>query len=256
MKELLSAVYKRKSVRKYGKEKLTCEELTAVKDCLHKAKPLVPEIKVEYEIVPCKDTNCKFDAEYCLIVYSQDKNLWLANVGYILEQWDLYLTTLNIGVCWYGMGKVDEVEKKGLKYAIMLCFGKCGEDDFRKDVSEFNRKKVSELWRVTDASLSSELLDTRVAEIARLAPSAVNSQPWRVEREGNTLKVYRVKSKIPVLADRLFKHWNKVDIGIFLAFLEVALESEGYAFERTLHSDADNKNCVLTATYSINKQQD
>ena len=253
MKELLSAVYKRKSVRKYGKEKLTCEELTAVKDCLHKAKPLVPEIKVEYEIVPCKDTNCKFDAEYCLIVYSQDKNLWLANVGYILEQWDLYLTTLNIGVCWYGMGKVDEVEKNGLKYAIMLCFGKCGEDDFRKDVSEFNRKKASEMWSVTDASQSSDLL-TDVAEIARLAPSAVNSQPWKVAQDGNTLKVYREKGKTPVLSNLLFKRWNKVDIGIFLAFLEVALDSHGYAYERTLHADCDNKNSVLTATYSINKQ--
>ena len=250
MKELLKAVYKRKSMRKYSEEKLTAEELEKVKEYLQQAKPLVPEIKVGYEIVPCSQTNCKFNAEYCLLVYSEDKNLCLANVGYMLEQWDLYLSTLNIGVCWYGMGSVKEKEHNGLKYSIMLSFGKCDEADFRKDTDEINRKKLDEIW--TD-DLTDGIDCGKLGQIARLAPSAVNSQPWKVVEEGNTLKVYREKSKIPVLADRLFKHWNKVDIGIFLCFLEVALESEGYSFERTLHPDTDSKKSVLTATYTVNK---
>ena len=257
MKELLTAVYKRKSMRKYSGAKLTHAELTTVREFLRQAKPLCPDIKVKYEIVPCSETNCKFNAEYCLIVYSEEANLWLANVGYLLEQWDLYLATLNIGVCWYGMGKVDEEELKGLKYAIMLSFGKCVESDFRKETSEFNRKRADELWCIdgknkTDSS-NTDLNGGKMAEIVRLAPSAVNSQPWKVVEDGNTLQVYRVKGKTPVLSNILFKHWNKVDIGIFLAFLEIALESEGYTFERTLHPDTDNKKSVLTATYTINK---
>lgn len=244
MKELLNGVYKRKSMRKYS-GRLTDEELTKVKDYLQQLKPLTPETKVEYEIVPCKETNCKFNGEYCLIVYSEEANLWLANVGYMLEQWDLYLATMNVGVCWYGMGKVDEEERNGLKYGIMLCFGKCGEDDFRKNTTEFNRKKASEIWKGA--------ANGKLAEIARLAPSAVNSQPWKVEQDGNTLKVYRVKGNTPVLSGILFKHWNKVDIGIFLTFLEVALECEGYAFTRELHTDVDDKKSVLTATYTLSK---
>ena len=245
MKELLTAVYKRKSMRKYSEVKLTDEELASVKEYLQQAKPLVPEIKVEYEIVPCGETNCKFNAEYCLIVYSEEANLWLANIGYILEQWDLYLARLNIGVCWYGMGKVEEAEHNGMKYGIMLAFGKCDEADFRANTDEFNRKKVADIW--------CGLADTKLGEIARLAPSAVNSQPWKVEQEGNTIKVYREKGKTPVLSNILFKHWNKVDIGIFMCFLEVALESEGYAYERVLHTDTDAKKSVLTATYTISK---
>lgn len=247
MKELLNAVYKRKSVRKYSETKLTEEELSAVKEYLANAKPLLPDVKVEYEIVPCKETNCKFNAEYCLLVYSEEANLWLANVGYILEQWDLYLAEKNIGVCWYGMGRVEEKERNGLKYAVMLSFGKT-EEEYRSDVSQFNRKKASEIWSIGGTENVSSL-----AEIVRLAPSAVNSQPWKVVEEGNTLKVYREKSKIPVLAGILFKGWNKVDIGIFLAFLEIALQNEGYTFERTLHPDTDTKKSVLTATYTINK---
>ena len=247
MKGLLNAVYKRKSARKYSEAKLTLEQLDQIKNYLQQAKPLIKDIKVEYEIVPCKDTNCKFNAEYCLIVYSEEANLWLANIGYILEQWDLYLASLNIGVCWYGMGKVDETEKNGLKYGIMLSFGKCDEADFRTDESQFNRKKLSEIWH-TDGEI-----DNRVGEVARLAPSAVNSQPWKVEQQGNTLKVYRVKGKTPVLSNVLFKHWNKVDIGIFLCFVEIALDSYGYTFVRELHADTNNKNSVLTATYTIEK---
>ena len=251
VKELLSAVYKRKSARKYSGQ-LTSEELTEVKEYLQRLKPLCPEIKVEFEIVPCKDTNCKFNGEYCLLVYSEEANLWLANIGYMLEQWDLYLATLNIGVCWYGMGKVEETEKNGLKYGIMLCFGKCGEEDFRKDVAEFKRKETDEFWAIGDDD-SDDLVFGEVGKIVRLAPSACNSQPWGVEQEGNTLKVYRVKGNTPVLSSVLFKHWNKVDIGIFLAFLEVALESEGYAFTKELHPDTDSKKSVLTATYTLNK---
>ena len=250
MKELLNAVYRRKSVRKYSETKLTVEELDAVKKYLNKVQPLCADIKVEYEIVPCSSTNCKFNAEYCLIVYSQQSNLWLANVGYLLEQWDLYLSSLNIGVCWYGMGKVDEVDRNGLTYAIMLSFGKCDESEFRSRTDELNRKKADEIWQTASNSQS----DYKLAETARLAPSAVNSQPWKVVQDGNTLKVYREKSKIPVLANALFKHWNKVDIGIFLCFVDVALESEGYTFTRELHTDTDAKKSVLTATYTISKQ--
>ena len=251
MKELLNSVYKRKSMRKYSEEKLSLEELATVEEYLRQAKPLCPEITVEFEIVPCQETNCKFNAEYCLVVYSKEANLWLANIGYLLEQWDLYLSTLNIGVCWYGMGKVDK-ERNGMKYAIMLAFGKCDEADFRKSLSEFNRKKVKEIW--TESSSDGRIskpTSQKLGEIARLAPSAVNSQPWKVVEVGNTLSVYREKGKTPVLSNILFKRWNKVDIGIFLAFLEIALESEGYTFERTLHPDTDDKKSVLTATYTV-----
>ena len=251
MKELLNSVYRRKSARQYSGA-LSEQELIQVKDYLQRLKPLCPEIKVQYEIVPCKDTNCKFNGDYCLIVYSEEANLWLANIGYMLEQWDLYLATLNVGVCWYGMGKVAETEKNGLKYGIMLCFGKCEEEDFRKNIGEFKRKDADDFWSISDGS-SDDLLFGKVGEIVRLAPSAVNSQPWEVEQDGNTLKVYRVKGNTPVLSGVLFKHWNKVDIGIFLAFLDVALESEGYSFTRELAQDTDSKKRVLTATYTLSK---
>ena len=247
MKELVQAIYKRKSVRKYDvNAHLSQEELQLVKDKLYAIAPLVEDIKLHYEIVPCNETNCKFNAEYCLVCYSEQKDLWLTNVGYVLEQWELYLATLGIGVCWYGMGKVEHKVKDGLTYAIMLCFGKCDEEEFRKDTGEFNRKQIADFWQGDTAN-------TKIAQICRLAPSAVNSQPWKVVEKGDTLEVYRQKSTTTVLAPMLFNHFNKVDAGIFLAYLEIALESEGYAYTRTLHPETKSKTSVLVASYLLQK---
>lgn len=243
MKELLQNVYKRRSVRRYSEQKLTDEELTKVEEYLHELKPLIADIKVEFQIVPCSETNCKFNAEYCLLVYSEEKNLWLTNVGYMLEQWDLYLTSLNIGVCWYGMGKVEDERQCDLVYAIMLSFGKCDPSLFRNGDYDFNRVQASDFWK--------GMTDARLGEIVRLAPSAVNSQPWRVEQADNKLNVYRQKGKVPILSNQLFKHWNKVDMGIFLCFLDIALENEGYTYTRTLGSESDEGKRVLIAEYVL-----
>ncbi len=243
MKELLQNVYKRRSVRHYSDEKLTEEELAKVEEYLHNLKPLIPELKVEFQIVPCSETNCKFNAEYCLLVYSEEGNLWLTNVGYMLEQWDLYLASLNIGVCWFGMGKVEEERQCDLVYAIMLSFGKCDPSVFRNGDYDFSRDEADSFW--------SGMSDDRLGAIVRLAPSAVNSQPWRVDQVDNKFNVYRQRGGVPILSNRLFKRWNKVDMGIFLCYLDIALESEGYTYSRVLGTESDEGKRVLVATYTV-----
>lgn len=245
MKELSEYVYQRKSVRRYSETKLTEEELEKVKSYISQLKPLIPEIKTSFEIVPCKDTNCGFNAEYCLLAYGEPSNLWLTNIGYMLEQLDLYLVSLGIGACWFGMGKVEERVKDGLEFAIMMSFGKY-DGETRKSADDFSRDDADDFW--------SGMSDAKLGEIVRLAPSAVNSQPWRVEQIDNKLAVYRQKGKIPILSANLYKHFNKIDMGIFLCYLDIALENEGYAFTRVLGTESDEGKRVLVATYEINKQ--
>lgn len=69
--------------------------------------PLVNGIKIKYKIVPREKTTSK-RGEHCLLIYSEEKEHYLLNIGYMFEQLDLYLASKNIGVCWYGMGKVNE----------------------------------------------------------------------------------------------------------------------------------------------------
>ena len=48
-------------------------------------------------------------------------------------------------------------------------------------------------------------------------------------------------------------HYNRIDIGIFLCFLELCLMQNGVAYERELFTDTAENDCeeVLTAKYNL-----
>ena len=47
--------------------------------------------------------------------------------------------------------------------------------------------------------------------------------------------------------------YNRIDIGIFIFFMDICLEHNGVGFEKTLYSDAgdDDKELVLNAKYRL-----
>ncbi len=204
---------------------LSESELVEIKQEMETLVPLVKDIRVKFEIVQRENTTAKF-GEYCLLLYSEKKPHYLLNAGYLLEQMDLYLNARDIGVCWYGLAKADKKMIGDLHYVIMLAFGKSRSEDFRKDGMEFKRKSREEIW--------SGEFDSDVIEAVRLAPSACNSQPWRVRSEGNMIRVLRdtkAKSIMPAMVKPFF---NTIDMGIFLCFLEIAIKHKGYEMDRTL----------------------
>src|SRR5690554_4719083 len=142
MKKLYEMIYKRKSIRKFDNQfSLNKEELEKVKNKIENLIPLVDNIKVKFKIVERSITTAKH-GEYCLLLYSENKQNYLLNAGYMLEQMDLYLESLNIGVCWNGMAKVKQKQIEGLDYVIMLVFGKSHPNSFRNNVKQFKRKKT------------------------------------------------------------------------------------------------------------------
>lgn len=87
-----------------------------------------------------------------------------------------------------------------------------------------------------------------VAEIARFAPSACNTQPWMVENIGKDLMVYRFKQpgKRGIMPVDKVLYYNKIDIGIFLFILECCLKHEGYAYRRILFADTADDSVLQT----------
>lgn len=240
---LYDAVFKRKSMRKFNDNlKISEEEMQLIRDKLTEIKPLADGIEVEFIIKRRQETNCKFNAEYCILAYTQEKPLWKENIGYMLEQLDLYLTTLNIGCCWYGMGRTDEKELDGKRYAIMFSFGKSDEKDFRTDVKQFDRKNAAEICNGE--------LPNKIANAVRLAPSACNSQPWHAEYIDNIIYVYRKRKTDNVLTRALSKYFNGFDMGIFLFILEISLARYEIEFKRELF-DSEEKDLTLLAKYAI-----
>ena len=110
-KDLYEMIFKRKSFhlfRNIGNEHLSKEELKDIEKEFSKLKPLVEDIKVKIKIV--KKESILRGQEYCILFYSEKKDNYLQNIGYLGEQLDLYLVSKNIGTLWFGIGKPDERE--------------------------------------------------------------------------------------------------------------------------------------------------
>ena len=248
--KLYDMIFKRKSFhlfRNIGNEHITEDELKDIEKEFNKFKPLVEEIKVKMKIV--KDsTTCKRGQEYCILLYSEKKDNYLQNIGYIGEQLDLYLVSKNIGTLWFGIGKVEEKQLDGLDFVIMIAIAKVdSEDKFRKDMYKSKRKELSEIWN------GDNYLD--IANIVRFAPSACNTQPWMVETKEKELKVYRYKKpgKRGIMPVDKVIYYNQIDIGIFLCFLELCLNKNNIEFDRALYVEDDvNNEKNLTAIYKMN----
>ncbi len=244
MKELYEIIFKRKSIRKFdGALFLTEEELVKIKQKIESLIPLVDDIKVKLEIVERSNTTAK-RGEYCLLIYSENKPHYLLNSGYLLEQMDLFLTSYDIGVCWYALAKAKKMQVDSLDYVIMLAFGKSRPQDFRREVSQFKRKSIDEIWKGD--------FDTEVKDSVRLAPSACNTQPWRIISDSNCIKVYRNRNVKSFIPDSKLPYYNSIDIGICLCFLEIAMSKKGYEFERILITEENSQLELLEiATYNI-----
>ena len=240
-------IFKRKSFHFFnGGEKTTEEDIVAVNNCIKTVIPLYPEIKTEVVIVKENETTCHRGADYCILFYSEPKGDYLRNVGYIGEQIDLFLTSINIGALWFGIGKPKEKRNNGLEYVIMIAIKRMPESSFRKDVFKSKRKPLDEIWNGEQLNLSN---------IVRFSPSACNTQPWFVENIGNTLSIYRYKKpgKRGIMPVSKVIFYNKIDVGIFLLILEICLEKEGVAFQRELFSDlsSGDEEKSLSAQYKI-----
>lgn len=245
---LYPTIFKRKSFhifRDIGK--ISTDELCDIEQKYKTFTPLVNDIKTDIKIVPADKTTCKRGQEYCILLYSEKKDSYLQNIGYIGEQLDLYLATLNIGALWFGIGKPDESTYNGLDFVIMIAISKVNDDKFRKDMFKSKRKPLQEIWN------GEHYQD--IGNIVRFAPSACNTQPWKVDAAENELTVYRYKKpgKRGIMPADKVAYYNRIDIGIFLCFLELCLTENGRAFEREIITDNadDETEEVLTAKYTL-----
>lgn len=160
-------IFKRKSFHIF-KDILPLEscDLQLIEAQICQLEPLSKHIKTAFRIVPKLQNTCK-RGEYCILIYSEIKEHYLQNVGYLGEQLDLWLASKNIGACWYGVGKANEPTYNGLDFIIMLAIAKTSEKNFRKDYTKSKRKPIVDI-------LIGKQYNT-IAEVVRFAPSACNS---------------------------------------------------------------------------------
>ncbi|WP_407374321.1 nitroreductase family protein [Methanobrevibacter sp.] len=229
--DLASQIYVRKSCRNYLDDEI---DMGIIKEFLSDINPLNEEINYYYEILTKEEVNVRtgWSAPYYLALYSEKKDNYMENIGFVFQQLSLFLQSQGIGSCWAGMASP---KKKNPDSVIVIAFGR--SDKMTRDVSDFKRKGLSQI---------SDFEDERLIP-AQLAPSAMNTQPWFFKHTDDGFDVYQVKQNI--LKRQVLKRWNPIDMGIALAHLYVENED---SFEFEIKNDADElKGYTYTGSIKI-----
>jgi hypothetical protein len=212
--ELYETIYKRKSIRKYAPQPLKGELLADISRQIENLVPLYPGIMTEIKIVSPSEVKglIQVKAPHYLIGFSETKEGYLTNTGFLLQQMDLFFSAQGIGCCWQGWPRPTRELRKDLKleFIVALAFGLPGEKIHRESVGEFRRKPLS---RITDIGGLDELL-----EPVRLAPTP--SEPWFFTGTGSCIQVLCRQTR--GLKAVLFERLNRIEIGITVCHLWLA----------------------------------
>ena len=244
--QLYETIFRRKSIRKYDMTPLPAETITALQNFTETVKPLDETIKIEYSYLGTNDVKnlLPIKAPHYICLYSEKKDNYLMNAGFILQQIDLYLSANNLGSCWLGMAKpskqVPEM-KNGLEFVIMVAFGNANEPVHRNNVSEFKRKSMSAISSIADAE--------QLLEPARLAPSASNTQSWYFSGSADKITVSR--EKLNFIKAPIYGNMNQIDSGIALAHVWLTCEHLGKTFELDFDKTAAPSSYEFMTTVKI-----
>lgn len=214
--DLSEMIYKRKSCRSYTGVPVSDQIISQIEGFCGTVKPLYDGIRVKFDLVAREQVRCflPWTTPQLIAVFSEKKQGWLENAGFMAQQLDLYMQGLGLGVCWLGMGKLGstasaEIRETGMEFVILLAFGEPKGSPWR-EISGFKRKSLDEIADSYDERL----------EPARLAPSSVNSQPWYFVHNASGFDVYcNHRGFIP---SKMLSSMNCIDIGIALAHMYIS----------------------------------
>lgn len=179
---IYDAIYIRKSIRNYKMEAVGDQILTSIKKFYQDMPKLFMGIETEIQVIENIQKQAKValfgvKAPYYLALYTEDKEKAMMNAGFIMEQISLFLTCKGIGSCFMGTPVINRkyTARNGKKLAVLLAFGKARGSFVRKP-TEFKRLEMNHIcvFKEQPRQWMRQLL-----EVARLAPSALNTQPWR-----------------------------------------------------------------------------
>jgi nitroreductase len=209
---LRDVIFIRRSVRKYSTDLPSKELQDEALKIAREAEALEGQ-KARFELAG-KDSVSGGSAPCYILGYSDNTDAGLANIGYQLQKADLFLQGKGLGSIWLG-GAKPKASKDKEGFGLLLAFGKTAEPA-RTGEKDFTRLPVGEI--------SNE--DNPVANAVRLAPSAVNFQPWQLVFSPGKLEI-KYKGRGPMKIVPAIKRMNKLDVGIATRHAVLELEAEG-----------------------------
>jgi hypothetical protein len=208
---LYETIFTRRSVRQYDMTPLAAGVLDDITAYIGGVKQLDGQA-ARFEVAG-GGVSGGSKAPHYVLAYCEDSTAAYINVGFTLQKVDLYLQSRGLGSWWLGMAKPDgKAEQNGC--AILLAFGNTAVP-LRSGENEYKRLDIHE---ISDT-------DTAVARAVRVAPSAMNSQPWMLNCKADSVVInYKGRG---LMKGILKKKMSKIDVGIAAAHAELALIQGG-----------------------------
>lgn len=218
----------RHSVRSYDSKPLSNELINNIEKYIESVdNPFNKNIRIKLVKKDSYDKAVKLGtygvikgANYFLVAACDNDDLSLVSLGYTLEKVILYCTSLGLGTVWIGgtFNRGDFAKTMNLgPNEILPIVSPLGYEGGKKSFiasligdNSNKRKSIEEICFNNDFNTplqpdkSSEYF--KPLDMLRLAPSALNKQPWRILKKDNNLHFYLASDN----------HMNKVDIGIAL----------------------------------------
>lgn len=218
---LYEAIFRRRSIRKYKDEEIDEKILNKIARFGEDAVGIRPDIQVRWEVFRASDRKIhgmfRVKAPYYVALYSEICEDYRKNAGCLMEQLSLYLHTKGIGSCYQG-GASLRSDVEGMELVMIMAFGRPAEP-LERDREDFRRIELKKLVKVHGAFGK---VQRKLLEPARLAPSAMNLQPWRFVVTDNRIHLF-VKKPGKIRYQRQLD-MNLFDAGIVFSHMMVTAE--------------------------------
>lgn len=229
---IMELVQKRRSVRTFDGKGILASDYQKLCDYVKNIENPYG-IPVEFLLVDAKEQGLfspVIEGEQYYIIGKVPKVLHSEEAfGYSFEKMVLYAQSLGLGTTWMA-GTLDRplFEKAAALKGdeIMYCVSPLGyaaadmsakEQKMRTAIHADERKPEAEIFFADSFATPLVETDAKIKEAltaVRLAPSAVNYQPWRIVKAGNAFHFYEVHTK--ALQERASWDVQKIDMGIAL----------------------------------------
>lgn len=223
---LYESIFKRKSIRKFKHDDSLVSFVSEVKNFIDDVIPLNDEQIFIQVLDNSQVTGRTSDGAYYVAFYTDLGLNSYTNLGFLLEQFNLWITSRGYGAWAHGLiSPIDEYSTlEGLPFAFLLTFGRADEELYRNDISEFDRKSID---KITDVSGIDNLL-----EAVRLGPSGRNRQPWFFTGDKNKLILYKQNENF--IFKKIAPDVHYIDGGIALLHLWISAKYHGFdiSFEK------------------------
>ncbi|MCJ7516196.1 MAG: nitroreductase family protein, partial [Dehalococcoidia bacterium] len=184
-------------------------------------------------------------APHFIIATSEEKPLFMMNMGFRMEQEILYATAQGLGTCWIGGLFTEErigaflglakgervIALTPLGYPDTSSYGRAIHSIVHLGAPQSRRRKPLE--QIVFGSRFGSPLETKdgelleVLECTRLAPSWTNFQPWRFVVDGKEI-IAVADASGRNLSVRDGKHYYRLDVGIAMSHFFMAARELGW----------------------------